>query len=466
MIEIPRALVRRYRAVLRASLMEGRRDWPLVHCRAGPRGIVLDSCQGHVAVRYEMEGDYPVEALAFRASVLADFEGRTDDPVVLEQIAIGKGRARWAEGGVPKAVEIETVVPDSLPPFPEPPKHLAALPAAFLDALAEAARTTARDPSRYALTRLQLRGKDGAVAATDGRQLLVQSGFPLPWTEDLLVPRVPAFGLRDLLPAGGPVGVGRTESQVAVRAGPWLFLLAIDRDSRFPDIRAVIPRASTLKTRLRLDPADAALLADLLPELPGSGTDDPVTLDLGDPPAVRARAEGEEAVELVLARSAVSGPPLRLCTNRCYLRRAVQLAFHEISVARPNVPLVCRDSTRTFVWMPLGAEGAIPPSPEVRRITPTEEKTAQPPVSPKRRRVPMPAPSLKPPVPEPGNGAGPPDDQGSTVDLLAEVEALRTLLQEAVARTGRLTAVLKHQRRQSRAVEAAMSALRQLRLGP
>ena len=76
--------------------------------------------------------------------------------------------------------------------------------------------------------------------------------------------------------------------------------------------------------------------------------------------------------------------------------------------------------------------------------------------------------------PPPTNGHPPPDDRvrdpqvekWDFEDVIAETEALRSLLQEASARTTRLLAALKHQRRQSRAVKAAMQSLQQLRLGP
>jgi len=48
-------------------------------------------------------------------------------------------------------------------------------------------------------------------------------------------------------------------------------------------------------------------------------------------------------------------------------------------------------------------------------------------------------------------------------DPLAEAEALRALLGEALSRTSRLVACLKQHRRQSRAVQAAVASLRRLR---
>lgn len=261
--------------------MEGRRDWPLVLCRAGPHGLTLEARQGNVAVRHETTGTHTPETIAFRTSVLAQIEGRTQDSVGLEQVAFGEGVARWTEGDEPRTLEIETVAPESVPSFPEVPRRLAVQPPDFIRALAEAARTTPRDAGRPALSRVPLRGKESSLVATDGRQLFVQGGFRLPWANNLLVPRVPAFGVRGLLTKGDAVGVGTAGGQVAIRAGPWLFLLAIDPASRFPDIQTVMPKESAVTTRLRLDPADVALLADGLAKLPGGKEPHaPVTLVL------------------------------------------------------------------------------------------------------------------------------------------------------------------------------------------
>src|SRR5262245_58011521 len=220
MIAFSRTLARQFRAVLRRSLLdkEPRGSWPLVLFQASKDGLVLQACQSDTAVRYHLDGSYLPEAIAFRASVLAEFEGRRDDPVELEQVAFGKGQARWTDAGVPRVLDLDTVVPESVPEFPALPKQLVPMPAGFLQALDEAARTTAREAARFALARLQLRGKAGEIVATDGRQLLVQGGFALPWHDTVLVPRVPAFGIRELADEG-EVSVGRTKSHVAVKVG-------------------------------------------------------------------------------------------------------------------------------------------------------------------------------------------------------------------------------------------------------
>jgi hypothetical protein len=466
-IVLPRALARQFRAVLRRSFvdLEPRGPWPLLLCRAGKEGLVLQACHGDLAVRYQLEGPRPPEAISFRASVLAEFEGRRDDPVELEQVAFGKGRARWTDGSVPRVIDLETVVPDSVPSFPPLPRQLTPMPLEFLQALDQAARTTARESVRYALSRLQLRGKAGEIVATDGRQLLVQGGFTLPWPDTILVPRVPAFGAREVAGAGA-VAAGRTKGHVAVRVGPWTFLLAIDAQSRFPNVEDVIPRASAGASRLRLDPQDAAFLAANLPRLPGGDDDSsPVTLDLHKDVCLRGRNEKQGTSELALTRSTATGPPVRVCTDRRYLVRAVQLGFTELEVPGVDKPLVCRKDARVYVWMPLDQNGAIPPGPDAQRISSADGQPGMPPPEPERKEPPMPAPQPNGHAPDDGRpgGATEPERWG-IAEVIAETESLRGLLHDAAARTARLLAALKHQRRRSRAVQQAMQSLKQLQL--
>jgi hypothetical protein len=348
MIAIPRALARQFRTVLRRSLLdqEPRHSWPLVVCRADPDRLVLQACQGDRALRYHHAGSYPPEAIAFRASVLAEFEGRHDDLVELQQLTFGKGRARWSEDGVPRVLDLETVVPDTVPEFPSVPKQFTPMPAEFVPALVEATKTTARESDRFALAHVQWRGPSGTLVATDGRQLLVQGGFAFPWSDAVLLPRIPGFGARELT-GDGEVAVGRTKSHVAVRLGPWTFLLAIDTQSRFPDVDRVIPKAAARASRLYLDAHDAAFLAANLLKLPGGDKENaPVTLDLNRPVALRGRDEKQGSAELALVRSKISGPPMRLCMDRRYLLRAVQLGFTELAVPSADKPLVCRHEAR------------------------------------------------------------------------------------------------------------------------
>jgi hypothetical protein len=59
---------------------------------------------------------------------------------------------------------------------------------------------------------------------------------------------------------------------------------------------------------------------------------------------------------------------------------------------------------------------------------------------------------------EPGRGP-------NIIELLTEAEQVRSVLQDATTRLSRLINGLKQQRRQGRAMQAAMQSLRQLQLG-
>src|SRR5207302_868107 len=110
--------------------------------------------------------------------------------------------------------------------------------------------------TKYAITRVQLRGKAGAIVGTDTRQLLVSGGYAFPFTEDLLIQRSGIFGLQPFQ-ASDEVGIGRTDTHLFVRVGPWMFAFFIDKQGRYPDAAAIIPRSSNSSTRFKLDPGDA-----------------------------------------------------------------------------------------------------------------------------------------------------------------------------------------------------------------
>ena len=281
MIVLPRCLARRFRAVLRRCAPHG--PPPPVLLRATAESLALESVPGDAALRLEHPGRQVPGLLALRADVLARFEAATDDPVTLEGAGPGEGRASWYAGGSPRAAAFATLDPAVLTPFPDAPAKLATLPAAFLGAMADAARVAAREPTRYALQRVLLRGRTGEVVATDGKQLLVQAGFPFPWKDDALVPRLDVWGSREL-PREGPVSAGRTDTHVLVRAGPWAFALEVGRGARYPPFEGVLPRPGTAAGTLRLAREDLAALARELPGLGGpAARQAPVTLDLGPP---------------------------------------------------------------------------------------------------------------------------------------------------------------------------------------
>jgi hypothetical protein len=429
--------------------------------RVDDRGICLEAARPDVVVRLEYPGAQPKGALAFPADALALFEGRSDEPVLLEEIAFGKGRASWTEGGSEVGKDFPTLAIDGLPPFPEPPAQLHQLDETLLRALDDAGAVTARDSARYALERILLRGKGGHIVASDGRHLLVQSGFDLPWPDDALIPRLMVWGMKEL-PAKGPVGVGRTKTHVFVQVGPWTFALFADPAARFPAYETILPRASSRVSTLRLGAEDIRLLLQELPELTAD-RDVPVTLELGPDVLVRAQPAGKDAAELRLTGARWSGPLLRVVIGPRYLLNALQLGFTDVEIRSATEPLCCRDAARTYLWMPF-SEPQAPSSaatapPRAAATEKTSPSTSTP--DPVKETV---MPNAADNGRHPGNGDPAPPDP-SALGPLAEAEALRGLLAEAQSRLGRLAAALKQHRRQARAVQAAMAQLRNLPLG-
>ena len=376
MITITRRQARRLRVAFRRHPLgiAHKGNVPPLVLRADPgAGLRVRHHLPGFALECLLAGAYrPEESIAIPLDALADFEGRDDSPVVLEAADSGRTVARWDDRGIPQSKEYPAVDLGALPPFPEAPPAFESTAIGLLDALAEAFATTDEGSTRYALGCIQLKGTTGEVVATDGRQILVQGGFRLPWDGDLLVRRTPLFASRGL-PRDRPVSVGRTDAHVAIRAGEWTAWLGIRADGRFPRVDQVLPAERGAATRLRLDPRDAEFLHDALGRLPGGEAPNaPVTLDLNGRVAVRARDGAEGRVtELVLGRSRYDGEPVRLNTSRHFLARALGFGFAEVQVLGPDDPVACRDGLRSYLWQPLSKESAIEPDDDATRIEST-----------------------------------------------------------------------------------------------
>jgi hypothetical protein len=457
-IEVSAALLRQFRSVLRKSVLaaDPRGPCPTVLCRAGKHGLTLSCRQGDVGLRHLTAGSCPAVSLAFPASLLAKLEG-AGEKVRLEQVAPFQGRASWQGSDGPHVLDFDAVDPGAVLPPPESRGEGVSLEPGFLVAMDEAARTACRDNNRVSLSRVLLRGKDGAVIGSDGKHLLVQRGYPLPWKENLLLPALPAYGCREL-PRNEPAHLSREKDWATLSVGPWTLDLKIESGDRYPNVDAVIPSRGAGCTRVRFDARDVEDLLRSLPKMPGHEDHyRPVTLDAGARLGVRAQEEKGPVEEVVLAHSQVEGPPVCLVMDRRYLIRALKLGFTEILLAKATEPLLCKDARRSYIWMPLTDAQPVPPAktanaPQTRVRKESHADRTQP-----QKRPPAMSPNES--TPGPRNGAQPP---GEPPDLITEAEEVRVQLQNALARTSRLIAALKQQRRQSRVVEAALSSLAKL----
>jgi hypothetical protein len=459
-IELSRNLVKEFRAVVRKSVLaaDPRGPCPIVVCKAGRRGRTLSCRQGKIGVRHHTPGSFPTASVAVPFAKLADLEN-LGEVIVVEQTSPSGGRASWQGDEGPRVLDFDTADPSSLPIAPEPARNRSSLEPGFLTALDEAARTASREAVRYATNRILLRGRDGTLVATDGRQLLLQGGFRFPWKEDHYLPALPVFGAREL-PRDQVIGLGLGKERITLEVGPWLFDFEIEDRVRFPDVDTVIPNARSALTRLHLEARDIEDLIRRLPRLPGH--DDPrrpVTLDFGNPVVVRSRSETEGISEVILSHATMEGPTLRVEMDRRYLLRALKLGFTQILVADAKQPLFCEDARRTYLWMPLSEADSTPDAP-VSHADPVRPARRSPPAPPETTQRTTNMPTNEPRADgEHRNGSA---DPGEPPDPIAEAEELRVQLQAALARTSRLIAALKQQRRQSRVVETALASLRRL----
>jgi hypothetical protein len=463
MIEIPRKLLRQFRSVLRTFVGRGRSvAWPVIVCKAGRHGLTLEARHDDMAVRYYAERPRPEDNIAFNSTVLAELEANSGAPVLLEQRGSGRAVASWPDKGETRTLEFETFAPEQAPAFPALPEEFKPMPTHFLRALHEAGETAARDRGRYAVSHLLLDGCSGEIAATDLKHMLVQDGFPFPWSDAVLVPRMPLFGRRDFPPT---CELGRTDNHVGLRLGGWLLLLAIDKEGRFPDITTVIPSSKSVVARIRLHPDDVAQLLSLLPEVQ-SGDDEsvPVTLELGKSAMLLTRCRDGSIASVPLNHSQVTGKPVRIVLCRHHLLRAVRLGFTELQVCGPERPVLCRDKQRLYLFMPLTDGPAAMPNGKTACTTPREESPVDPsPPTPERTST-MPRPASNDRSHE-NQDVAPARERPAGIDeLIAETEELRATLGDAYSRVGRLLSALKQHRRQSRALRDVVASLRQIQL--
>lgn len=336
---------------------------------------------------------------------------------------------------------------DFRPAVPVLPNTLAAMPSDFLTALHEAGRTAARDPGKYAVTHVQVQGSKGKVTATDGRQALSWRGFTFPFSDDLLVPAVPVFGLKDVA-TQLDVQAGKSGDHLVVTAGPWAVWLPVDAHGKFPDVEAAVPR-SRMSTTLELLDSTAWGLLDSLTEWPGAKEDHAaVTLHLG--PSVRACALLDESAQptcVTLYGGTTTGPAVSVVVNRRTLERALRLGFRRFRFV-PDRPWVAADDNRTYLAVTLDPSTAVGPRPDSTAVSQCPELKKESPMPPN--------PST--------NGHAPADRNADSPDPLELAETLKADLADAHAVAGQLVAALKAQRRQRRTVESALASLRSLRL--
>lgn len=370
MLIVSRSVLKRFRTLCRRGGLHKFKanDGPVVTITGDGDGLRIRCQSPEVAVEYRQPQPCDADSIRLALDVLQICEGRDEAPVRIEVRSQGRAVLSWNDGGVPRRHEVEQPkVPAT--PFLEPPTTFASNDAELWRALRDAVATRDESSTRYALGCLHLRGRGGRIEATDGQQLLVQSGFRFGFEEDVLVPGSKLLGSADIDVRNG-VGIGRAGEWIGFDVGNVVILLHVQKDARFPKIDQILPSAEAAKSRLELSGPDARFLADTLPRLPSDDSvHQPITLDLKGTVIFRCRVvETGRPTEVLLPASRLVGESVLLNMNRTYLERALKLGFQTVCFYGPSSPALCVDDRRQYLWALLDKDSAIRPTENSIRI--------------------------------------------------------------------------------------------------
>jgi hypothetical protein len=233
LISITRRLAKQIRSVVRRALCLPRGAGPPVHFLAGPDGLSVRVHGSSAAVQYHEPGVRDPCSIIAPFELLADCEGSRTDAVTLETTS-DEVTAKWNDGDIPQLCK-HPILDGQSEECWDVPTILAENSSKLLRALRDTMETTDRESSRYATNAIQLCGDSGQVRATDGRHLLIQSGFDFPWKGQALVPATTVFAAKELS-ADHVVEIGRNDDHIVIRTGPWTIWLNLEKEGRLLSI--------------------------------------------------------------------------------------------------------------------------------------------------------------------------------------------------------------------------------------
>jgi hypothetical protein len=469
MIQLPCREAARFRAMARRCVV-GRPRGPappvrLLRCRNrlmlsatfGELTLTLRLAVGPTVGAADGEGEGGAAEVAefdqtIPFAVLEAAEGTGSDIATIDFDSCGTIRCRTMRQGRIRETTFEEPVsaePPASLAVPAPPSRMRPAGAGLLAALDECGRTTSAQASRFALARVQLRGKEGEIVGTDGRQLLVWNGFELPFAESLLIPAVPVFGSREFA-SESEVRIGRAGPQVVVEAGNWTVFLTIAEESRYPDVTGLLAR-TTSKSRLSLSARDAdAVLQTIRRGHDRSDKMPSVTVRLSSKPQIVVGGS-----PLALAQSEFSGSAATVSILAHHLSRALRLGLRTLGVEAQQCTVLFADERRSYLVT-------------CSQPDPNETPESADSIVPASSALSVPVSFVskgESVMPSSKNNQGRSDDQSlqdaeatdEAVDPLAEAEGLRAALTEAGRRTGRLIASLRQIHKQRRVFQTVAS---------
>jgi len=253
-------------------------------------------------------------------------------------------------------------------------------------ALSQAASIADPTSLRYSLGCLRLRGCDGQVAATDGRQAYVASGFAFP-LDEVLVPSDVLSRLSGLSKCES-ISVGRTDDFLALRYGVgqfrWMVDLKIMKAGRFPNIDQCFPLESASRCEIQIDDHDAGFLLENLDRLVGKSAEIvPLTIDLSrnlvlGRPEVHLRFRRHDAtmelsdapvIEVHLERSSFQPGPMRTAIDHHFLLNAMRLGFRRFHLQQNGFPIFCIHRQSRYTCAPLHESLTIGATPRMQSFS-------------------------------------------------------------------------------------------------
>lgn len=449
MIHLERRVAWLFRAALKRCLGTSHsRNPPSVQLRLTSEGLMMHASAPEIAIIHTDPSQTGKGVFTFPISRLEEFEGRTTDQVEINLLRPNMVGARWTHQGRTREMEIPLVEPETVAKVPELPKKFAPAPLGLLTAIHDAGEATAPDATKYAITRVQLRGKTGQVVGTDTRHLLVFGGFEFPFTEDLLIPSSGVFGLQQFLDVG-EVSIGKTETHLVIQVGPWKIAFFIDKQGRYPDVASIVPKQSQANTRFHLDADDAqSFLDSLARRIKGPAANEhAVTLDLLETPCLRYEIDGR-VTEVNLVNSTVTGNRLRMCLKLSQFLRALELRFQDFEIRDADKPFLARDSDRLYLAMPLSSAQALAPRPDAFKVSTPKPPMPSKALAPIKRRT-----RIVVPV-----GASRALAENG-INILSEAEGLREGLFKVATHAGKILRFLRNTCTQKRIFDLARTSL-------
>jgi len=465
MIHITRNLARVFRALVRRAKLHKTYGGfgPNIHLSSSVDGLRIHSQNFDVAITHFTPSPGSEGELWLPINALDDFYGKDDSRVSLASAGKHRASAQWTDRGIPHANDYEFTPPKTVPDPPASPTSWASFTPEQWHRLGEATKAADESSTRYALGCLQLQGELGRVSATDGRQVVMQTGYQFGFTDEVLIQASGILGSNEV--AGEtPVQVGRSNDWVTFVFGPWSLSLRVQKEGRFPNLDTALPKQEAVRSRLILADNDAEFLLRSLPSLPGADeANAPVTLDMRNGVCVRGRSDtSQRTTELVLSHSRFAGDPVAINSNRDYLIRAIQLGYREIGIANPELPVTCDNESGRYAWATLTPEGVIKPTDSAIRIESASITSVEAPKSKPRNHIPVKTNQSKPQPDVAVVPAARPSGSVSSKSSIEQALALRDTLQAAARQANELAKALKRQRRESQLIRSTLASLQQL----